>query len=133
MGSGRLGCRPYDGSRASRRWGDLSRKVAGDIYQSIVQGVLSLHQRDIIHCDVSAPNVLLRGSPNSEAFEVKVSDFGCSLNVGESVPTEAPIGALAARSPELLLHQRPVMQSTDVWSLGTLGLMITVGVKDDAD
>ena len=121
------------GSSASRRWSDPSRRLAELIYCSVANGVHSLHALFIIHADLSARNVLVRGSPSWGAlFEVKVSDFGCSLNEGEQVNISKSVGALAARSPELLLQQRPVMTSTDLWSIGAIGFMLVVGVADDS-
>ena len=93
----------------------------------------SLHAIAIIHADLSARNVLVRGSPSwGASFEVKVSDFGCSLNAGQPVNVPKSVGALAARSPELLLQQRPVMTSTDTWSIGAIGYLLVVGVADDS-
>ena len=127
--------RPVD-SRASRRWGDLSRKLADYIFNSIINGVATLHRVSIAHADLSPKNVLVRGSPHFiedyRSLQVKVCDFGCSLNYGESLECDVRVGALVSRSPELFLHSRPVMASTDLWSVGVIGVLLSVGMTDIA-
>jgi serine/threonine protein kinase len=49
--------------------------VASYCYR-ILQGLAYLHERDVVHCDLKAANIL-----TTKAGDVKLSDFGVSLNL----------------------------------------------------
>jgi len=79
----------------------------------------------IVHRDVSPKNVLI-----SEHGEVKLADFGIAkaMNKREHTGTGVVKGKVAFMSPEQGLG-KPIDGRSDVFSLGTLLYVLSVGVK----
>ena len=79
----------------------------------------------IVHRDVSPNNVLI-----SEHGEVKLADFGIAkaMNKREHTGTGVVKGKVAFMSPEQGLG-KPIDGRSDVFSLGTLLYVVTVGVR----
>lgn len=54
----------------------------------ILEGLAYLHQQNVVHCDLKAANIL-----TTKHGDVKLSDFGVSLNLG--LKKEAATGTVA--------------------------------------
>ncbi|AED93695.1 putative mitogen-activated protein kinase kinase kinase STE-STE11 family [Arabidopsis thaliana] len=101
-----------------------------DFTRMILQGLVSIHSHGYVHCDLKPENVLV--FPCGDSYEVKISDFGLSLQVGE-VPDhwkiEYPfVGTLNYMPPESL-HDGVANKTLDLWSLGCLVLEMYVCKK----
>lgn len=83
------------------------------------------HPLGIVHRDVSPNNVLI-----SEHGEVKLADFGIAKAMNKRAHTETGVvkGKVAFMSPEQGLG-KPIDGRSDVFSLGTLLYVVSVGVK----
>ncbi|KAF9446698.1 kinase-like protein [Macrolepiota fuliginosa MF-IS2] len=86
----------------------------------VIEGVLYLHQSDIVHSDLKSVNVLV-----SDEGRAMIGDFGIS-RVATTNPTytDSPNGTPRWQAPELLCNSaeqnvRGTVQS-DIWSLGCL-------------
>src|SRR5262249_3034722 len=56
-----------------------------DYIQGILQGVLVLHDRGMIHCDIKPSNVLVTRDPGDGRMVVKLADFDLSLRVEAAI------------------------------------------------
>lgn len=54
----------------------LPEHLVASYCHAILQGLAYLHQQDVVHCDLKAANIL-----TTKAGDVKLSDFGVSLNL----------------------------------------------------
>lgn len=61
--------------------------IAARFMQDVTQGLAYLHERDIIHCDISPSNILM-----GEDGRMVVSDFGCAQKNGYWAESEEAIG-----------------------------------------
>lgn len=54
----------------------LPESLVANYCQRILSGLIYLHQQQVVHCDLKAANIL-----TTKAGDVKLSDFGVSLNL----------------------------------------------------
>lgn len=54
----------------------LPEHLVASYCRHILEGLAYLHERDVVHCDLKAANIL-----TTKAGHVKLSDFGVSLNL----------------------------------------------------
>ena len=68
-----------DLARRSRRSGVLNYSLAGELAQQCLEGLSHVHQRHVVHRDLSPSNILVDISPCANTghmqFAVKISDF----------------------------------------------------------
>jgi len=104
---------------------NLSKKQIFDFLKGIAEGMKHLHREGVIHRDLAARNVLL-----TSAMEVKVSDFGMSRVIKDSISrarqTDTFGGPLRWMSPESL-NNRNYSNKSDVWSYGVVIYEVTTG------
>ncbi|KAL6071243.1 Tyrosine-protein kinase abl1 [Balamuthia mandrillaris] len=94
-------------------WNELMVRIA----KGVAAGMQHLHAEQIIHCDLSARNILL-----TENLEAKVADFGMSrvLSAEEDHhQTMSNIGPVRWMAPESL-KDRVYSEKTDAWSFGVV-------------
>lgn len=83
----------------------------------ILEGVLFLHRKNILHLDLKPQNILLtKPFPNGN---IKICDLGlaCLVNAGEDI--REIVGTPDYVAPEVLSYE-PLGLATDMWSLGVL-------------
>ena len=87
-----------------------------DWVQKIAQGLKAAHEKNIVHRDIKAENVMLTAQG-----ELKVMDFGLAkLKTTRSLTTTgSSLGTLAYMSPEQA-QGLPADARSDLWSLGIL-------------
>lgn len=83
------------------------------IGSELLEGLRAVHDRDLVHCDVKAANVMLGPGP------AKLIDFGIARKPDSGVESETSIGTLQAMSPEQL-HGERLTPASDLFSLGTV-------------
>ncbi|KAI8879309.1 kinase-like protein, partial [Backusella circina FSU 941] len=87
----------------------------------ILQGLSYLHDRDVVHCDLKAANIL-----TTKSGDVKLSDFGVSLNLklrcGDNIVSGTPYWM----SPEVIELKGASVKS-DIWSLACTIIELCTG------
>ena len=109
--------------------GPLPEEEARQILAKMAGALASAHERDFVHRDVRAANVLC----DREAGRVLLSDFGLAGIRPESQDADARItrtgeiiGTPGYLSPEQLKGE-PATEATDVFALGLMGYEILAG------
>ncbi|KAG2327676.1 hypothetical protein Bca4012_036687 [Brassica carinata] len=107
-----------------------------DFTRMILQGLVSVHDHGYVHCDLKPDNLLVFprddgvGVMKEVTYELKISDFGLSTQVGvESVfwEVDSPyLGTPLYMSPESVRYG-VAEKSLDLWSLGCVVLEMYTG------
>jgi len=98
----------------------------GFILRGIAEGLLFLHQHDIIHRDLKAQNVLLHREDG--IWTPKIIDFGMSRHIeSASVTNNSAIGlTFGYAAPEQILNQK-INKNVDIWAYGVITYKILTG------
>jgi serine/threonine protein kinase len=84
----------------------------------IAKGMYHIHSENMIHCDLSARNLLLYKYQNN-TYTIKVADFGLAHSILDSeiyVAKDTKI-PLAWSPPEVILSKK-FSKKSDIWSFG---------------
>ncbi|EPB92562.1 CMGC/CDK protein kinase [Mucor circinelloides 1006PhL] len=105
-----------------------SPQLAHHFLQQISQGLHYMHQRGIVHCDLTPSNILIDDSTGC----MFICDFGCAhSDAGSGRDSESladeEIGTRYYKAPEHLFGSKVYKPATDVWSLGTIFSEILIG------
>jgi len=109
------------------RFGKLQESLTRNYISQISRGLAYLHERNIIHRDVKAANVLV----SKDGF-VKLADFGIALQLRDTSSedsdkeTQVIQGSPYWMAPEVIQMHMPTVKS-DVWSMGCTALEMIVG------
>ncbi|XP_048623008.1 mitogen-activated protein kinase kinase kinase 20 [Brassica napus] len=110
----------------------LPEPLIRDFTRMVLEGLVSIHDHDYVHCDIKPDNILVfPSSTTASSYEVKICDFGNSLEKGE-VPLCWEInfpwlGTAIYMSPESV-RDGIAHVSLDLWSVGCLVLEMYTGV-----
>ncbi|KAF8112061.1 hypothetical protein N665_0068s0028 [Sinapis alba] len=109
----------------------LPEPLIKDFTRMILEGLVSVHEHGYVHCDIKPDNILVFPCSTTSSYEVKICDFGNSLEIGE-VPLCWEInfpwlGTAIYMSPEAVRDGIANM-SLDLWSVGCLVLEMYTGV-----
>lgn len=87
--------------------------------QQIVEGLVYLHSKGIVHQDINSMNILL-----DQAYQAKIADFGLAKlkmhSQSSSNHDNNPAGKLAWIAPEILNKTKSASTKTDMFSYGML-------------
>lgn len=100
----------------------MQEAEAKQFFKTIAETLKYLHQRNIVHRDIKAENILLNRNK-----ELKLIDFGFSL---ESVPPstiDTFCGTPTYMAPEIVSKKDHIPFYTDLWSLGIFLFVILQG------
>ncbi|MGH9383076.1 MAG: protein kinase domain-containing protein [Vicinamibacterales bacterium] len=97
------------------------------IIREVACGLTAAHAKGIVHGDLVPRNILV----SRDLSVVKIVDFGTDIH-GTASPsagtiTNARLGALLYRAPELLLNQGGADNRSDIYSLGVMAYEILTG------
>lgn len=90
-------------------------------YTAQVLDVLSyLHKQGVVHRDVKAANLLLEGD------QVKLADFGISVNIDNTDELKDPGGSVYWMAPEIVRMQA-ASPASEIWSVGATVVELLAG------
>ena len=115
-----------------RRGGKLPESEVQDYARMILRGLLYMHQKGVVHCDLKPDNVLVFPQVGGGNV-VKITDFGLAKIDGEEEETPVSFrGTPAYMPPESLALKQydPIM---DIWSLGCTVIEMVTGKSVWAD
>ncbi|KAI7827600.1 kinase-like domain-containing protein, partial [Gamsiella multidivaricata] len=111
-----------------KSFGAFPEKLVVAYVVKILEGLVYLHGKQVVHCDLKAANILTTKNGN-----VKLSDFGVSLNLKVK---ESDFGAVAGTpnwmAPEVI-ELKGASPASDVWSLGCTIIEMLTGRPPYAD
>jgi eukaryotic-like serine/threonine-protein kinase len=81
--------------------------------RELLAGLRVVHERELVHCDVKAANVMLGPGP------AKLIDFGIAQPPHDGIEGETSIGTLGSMSPEQLRGEA-LTPASDLFSLGVV-------------
>ncbi|OLY83482.1 Protein kinase byr2 [Smittium mucronatum] len=112
-------------SSALMSFGSFPESLVKFYISQTLEGLVYLHERDVIHCDIKGGNVLIDNSGM-----VKISDFGISKKVDEvmfSANNRASLqGSVFWMAPEIVKDSN-YTKKCDIWSLGCLSIEMITG------
>ncbi|KAF9135653.1 hypothetical protein BGW39_001533 [Mortierella sp. 14UC] len=105
-----------------KSFGTFPEKLVVAYVVKILEGLVYLHGKEVVHCDLKAANILTTKNGN-----VKLSDFGVSLNLKVK---ESDFGAVAGTpnwmAPEVI-ELKGASPASDIWSLGCTVIEMLTG------
>nr|CDS29252.1 serine:threonine protein kinase [Hymenolepis microstoma] len=102
--------------------GRMREKDARIKFRQIVSAVQYCHQKNIVHRDLKAENLLLDAD-----FNIKLADFGFSNAFRADKKLDTFCGSPPYAAPELFLGKKYIGPEVDVWSLGVILYTIVAG------
>lgn len=99
--------------------GDLLPERLAEVVEGLLSGVAALHRNEVIHGDIKASNVLVRGG------RVALSDYGFSWRFRAQRDTGFS-GTPSHAAPELFSGE-PSSEASDLFALGVLILQLASG------
>ena len=104
---------------------DIPENVIAYIITEVLQGIVSLHKRGIVHRDIKSDNVLIE----RDGAAIKLTDFGYSCQLTqEKRLRESRVGTLYWMAPEILKGNWAYDERCDIWSLGVFAFELAEGV-----
>ena len=103
----------------------LTEDVIGYILHEVAQGLVLLHDFNIVHRDIKSDNILL----SKDTTDIKITDFGyaCQLTK-QSDRRHSRVGTLNWMAPELIRGKELYNRKVDVWSFGILAIELAQGM-----
>ncbi|RCN51931.1 hypothetical protein ANCCAN_02019 [Ancylostoma caninum] len=102
--------------------GKLENQLTAKIFTDTCCGLIYLHNRKIIHCDIKPDNILLTAQGLA-----KITDFGVALGPGQK-HRKCFYGSDAYAAPETYFQNSYTTQS-DVWSVGVVLYEMIIGYR----
>jgi eukaryotic-like serine/threonine-protein kinase len=115
-----------DASRWVRQRGRLTTRQVVHVLAQVCQALACLHEKGIVHCDVSPRNILLRRADGT----AKLADFGLAARRGDAPQpsAESVTGTPGYVAPEVLRGALPTPRS-DLYSLGVAAYRLLAGPR----
>lgn len=106
----------------------VSEIVTKSILFQLLLGLEHIHERGIIHCDVTPPNLIIMPQNSKLPGILKLIDFGLARAV-DSPDQDKFTGVVTVwyRAPELLLGDTRYNSAIDVWSAGCIFAELLLG------
>ncbi|GBB98038.1 hypothetical protein RclHR1_03120023 [Rhizophagus clarus] len=102
---------------------DWSMRIS--ILKDILHGLLTIHKRDLIHCNLHTGNILMRNNLNGRESKIAIADigqYGPPCTHGEDL-----YGVIPYIAPEVL-RGNAYTQASDIYSLGMLMYELISGI-----
>lgn len=105
-----------------KHFGPPPEKVLACIAFQVLWGLAYLRHEKRVHRDIKPQNILM-----NSLGEVKLTDFGISKELQDSIMCKTFVGSFKYMSPERMQHTK-YDYSSDIWSLGIVLLELGTGV-----
>ncbi|KAI7880610.1 kinase-like protein [Lichtheimia hyalospora FSU 10163] len=111
-----------------KSFGNFPENLVASYCSRILEGLVYLHDQNVVHCDLKAANIL-----TTKTGDVKLSDFGVSVNLQlKETVTGSVAGTPNWMAPEVIQLQGASTKS-DIWSLGCTIIELFTGKPPYAD
>ncbi|KAF8116901.1 hypothetical protein N665_0014s0161 [Sinapis alba] len=100
--------------------GKLPEQEIRSYTRQILKGLMYLHERGIVHCDLKSENVMIGGET------AKIADLGCAKMAGNGSLVFS--GTPAFMSPEVARGEEQSFPA-DVWALGCMVIEMATGLS----
>ncbi|KAA1091913.1 ATP binding [Puccinia graminis f. sp. tritici] len=110
-----------------KNYGSFEEALVNSFTRQILDGLIYLHSKEIIHRDIKGANILV-----DNKGVIKISDFGISKRVEDNLLSTARIhrpslqGSVFWMAPEVV-KQTSYTRKADIWSLGCLIVEMLTG------
>ncbi|KAI7897540.1 kinase-like domain-containing protein [Cokeromyces recurvatus] len=104
-----------------KAFGAFPEKLVASFCIKILKGLEYLHENQVVHCDLKAANIL-----TTKTGDVKLTDFGVSLNLKAVVNTNTISGTPNWMAPEVI-ELKGATTKSDIWSLGCTLIELVTG------
>jgi serine/threonine protein kinase len=94
------------------------------VFFQILTTVDYLHTRNIAHCDLKFENILY----DEDTGELKLIDFGFSIEDPENNPPTFLCGTVFYMAPEEIMKKNIDVFKADIWSLGVILFKMATGL-----
>ncbi|CAD6953713.1 unnamed protein product [Tilletia controversa] len=95
-----------------KAFGPFQEALCASYVVQILEGLNYLHFKQVVHCDLKAANILTTKRGN-----IKLSDFGVSLNLQAMATRKDAVGTPNWMAPEVITLAG-ASTASDIWSLG---------------
>lgn len=103
-------------------YGKFDEEQAASYTKQVLEGLVYLHSRGIVHRDLKGDNLLVEPSGI-----LKLADFGTAGMVSAENPKQEINGTAFFMSPEVLTNENNITEKADIWSLGCCVIEMMVG------
>jgi len=105
----------------------FSEKSAAKVVYQLCSALQHCHQKNVIHCDLKPENVMCTVDPQSDNFDIKLTDFGLSkIVVPESDDVLKYCGTPLYMAPEMIRREQ-YGPAIDMWSVGAMAHELLCG------
>lgn len=94
-------------------YGKFSESQTACFTKQLLEGLVYLHSKNIVHCDLKGDNLLVEPSG-----VLKLADFGTAMGVSISTSAAEIGGTAFFMSPEVLTRESKISEKSDIWSVG---------------
>lgn len=117
-------CPGGDLNKFIRKLNHLNDNVSRHFFIQLVNGLMFLHSKNVIHRDIKPQNILLMEA-NVNTI-IKIADFGFAKHITEATMAQTPCGTPLYMAPEIF-QMKEYDEKADVWSLGCVFYEMLVG------
>ncbi|KAL9547108.1 hypothetical protein MBANPS3_006323 [Mucor bainieri] len=110
-----------------KAFGAFPEKLVASFCSKILNGLGYLHENQVVHCDLKAANIL-----TTKTGDVKLTDFGVSLNLKKTVDAADISGTPNWMAPEVI-ELKGATTKSDIWSLGCTCIELVSGKPPYSD
>lgn len=100
----------------------MSESEVINYIRQVCEGVLHMHERNIIHLDIKPENILCQTSTSDN---IKLIDFGLAVQLDPNRSVKISTATAEFAAPEIV-NQEPVGFYTDMWAVGVLSYILYV-------